>query len=57
VLVVGLAVAKVLRAELDAAFPGRWQAVPQPMGARGAAAAAAMVGTLAEALRRHAPGD
>lgn len=57
VVVIGLAVAKVLRAELDAAFPGRWQAVPQPMGARGAAAAAAMVGTLAEALRRHAPGD
>ena len=57
VVVIGLGVAKVLRASLDAAFPGRWQAVPQPMGARGAAAAAAMVGTLAEALRRHAPGD
>jgi hypothetical protein len=57
VVVIGLAVARMLRAELDAAFPGRWQAVPQPMGARGAAAAAAMVGTLAEALGRHAPGD
>ncbi|WP_043360221.1 hypothetical protein [Belnapia sp. F-4-1] len=57
VVVIGLGVAKVLRAELDATFPGRWQAVPQPMGARGAAAAAAMVAALAEALRRHAPGD
>jgi hypothetical protein len=57
VLVIGLAVARVLRAELDAVFPGRWQAVPQPMGARGAVATAAMVGALAEALRRHAPGD
>ncbi len=57
VVVIGLGVAKVLREALDAAFPGRWQAVPQPMGARGAEAAAAMVGTLAEALRRHAPGD
>ena len=54
VLVIGLGVARILRAELDAAFPGRWQAVPQPMGARGLAPTAALHATLAEAARRHA---
>ncbi|MBL6456468.1 hypothetical protein JMJ55_14130 [Belnapia sp. T6] len=57
VLVIGLSVARVLRAELNAAFLGRWTAVPQPMGARGAAPAAALLAALAEALRRHAPLD
>ncbi|MDO9708151.1 hypothetical protein [Paracraurococcus lichenis] len=55
VVVIGRAVAAVLRPALDAAFPGRWQAVPQPMGARGRAATAALHATLAEAARRHAP--
>jgi hypothetical protein len=55
VLVIGRAVAGVLRGALDAAFPGRWQAVPQPMGARGTAATAALHATLAAAARRHAP--
>ncbi len=55
VVVIGRAVAGVLQAALDLAFPGRWQAVPQPMGARGAAPAAALHATLAEAARRHAP--
>ena len=55
VLVIGLGVARILRAELDAVFPGRWQAVPQPMGARGLAPTAALHATLAEAARQHAP--
>ena len=41
VVVIGRAVAAVLRDALDAAFPGRWQAVPQPMGARRPGEAAA----------------
>ncbi|MBK1662059.1 hypothetical protein, partial [Paracraurococcus ruber] len=57
VVVIGRAVAAVLRDALDQAFPGRWQAVPQPMGARGLAATAALHATLAEAARRHAPAD
>lgn len=54
VLVIGLGVARILRAELDASFPGRWQAVPQPMGARGLAATAALHASLAAAARLHA---
>lgn len=55
VVVIGRAVAAVLRGALDAAFPGRWSAVPQPMGARSPALAAAMQAGLAEAALRHAP--
>jgi hypothetical protein len=55
VLVIGLGVASVRRPALEAAFPGRWQAVPQPMGARGMAAAAALHATLAAAADRYAP--
>lgn len=55
VLVIGRAVAAVLRAPLEAAFPGRWQAVPQPMGARRPGEAAALLATLAAAARAHAP--
>lgn len=55
VVVIGRAVAGVLREALDRAFPGRWQAVPQPMGARGLVAAAALHAALAGAADRHAP--
>jgi hypothetical protein len=55
VVVIGRAVAAVLHGALDAAFPGRWQAVPQPMGARRPGEAAALLATLAAAARRHAP--
>jgi hypothetical protein len=55
VVVIGRAVATVLRGALDAAFPGRWQAVPQPMGARRPGEAAALLACLAAAARRHAP--
>ncbi|MFC7477283.1 hypothetical protein ACFQS7_23175 [Dankookia sp. GCM10030260] len=54
VVVIGRAVAAVLRGALDAAFPGRWQAVPQPMGARRPGEAAALLATLATAARRYA---
>ena len=54
VVVIGRAVAAVLRDALDAGFPGRWQAVPQPMGARRPGEAAALLATLAAAARRHA---
>ncbi len=57
VLVIGLAVARVLGPRLDESFPGCWSAIPQPMGARGAAPAAALLDTLTEAMRRHAPAD
>ena len=57
VVVIGRAVAAVLRGALDAAFPGRWQAVPQPMGARRPGEAAALLATLAAAADHHAPGD
>ncbi|WP_431267169.1 hypothetical protein [Dankookia sp. P2] len=57
VVVIGSAVAAVLRGALDAAFPGCWQAVPQPMGARRPGEAAALLATLEAAARRHAPGD
>lgn len=56
VLVIGRAVAAVLRGALEAAFPGRWQAVPQPMGARHPGEAAALLATLAATAQRHAPG-
>ena len=55
VVVIGRAVAAVLHGALDAAFPGRWQAVPQPMGARRPGEAAALLATLAAAARRYAP--
>lgn len=58
VLVIGLAVARVLRPALDAAFPGRWRAVPQPMGAaRRPGQGAALLATVAAAARAHAPAD
>ena len=54
-MVIGRAVAAVLHGALDAAFPGSWQAVPQPMGARRPGEAAALLATLAAAARRYAP--
>ncbi|RAI57515.1 hypothetical protein [Roseicella frigidaeris] len=55
VVVIGRGVAAVLGPALDAAFPGRWQAVPQPMGARGAGPAAALQAALTLAASRFAP--
>jgi hypothetical protein len=55
VVVIGRAVAAVLHGALDAGFPGRWQAVPQPMGARRPGEAAALLATLRAAAQRHAP--
>ena len=51
VVVIGRAVAAVLHGALDAAFPGSWQAVPQPMGARRPGEAAALLATLEAAAR------
>ncbi|NOG72594.1 hypothetical protein [Roseicella sp. DB1501] len=55
VVVIGRGVAAVLGPALEAAFPGRWQAVPQPMGARGAGPAAALQAALTLAAERFAP--
>lgn len=55
VVVIGLGVARALAPALDAAFPGRWEAVAQPNGARAPGAAAALRAALAAACARHAP--
>jgi hypothetical protein len=55
VVVVGLGVARALGPRLDAAFPGRWSAVPQPNARLPAERAVALRRHLAAAAARFAP--
>jgi hypothetical protein len=55
VVVIGLGVARILGPRLDATFPGRWSAVPQPNARLPAARAAALRRHLAAAAARFAP--